>query len=82
MKRISRVLIANRGEIAVRIIRACRELGIETVLAVSQTDKESLPAKMADRSICIGPPPPSESYLKLNTIKPGPRSLWVVRSPY
>ncbi len=68
MKKISRVLIANRGEIAVRIIRACRELGIETVLAVSQADKESLPAKMADRSVCIGPAPPSESYLKVNTI--------------
>ena len=68
MKKISRVLIANRGEIAVRIIRACREIGIETILAVSQADKESLPAKMADRSICIGPPAPAQSYLKVDTI--------------
>ncbi|MFH2128808.1 MAG: biotin carboxylase N-terminal domain-containing protein, partial [bacterium] len=68
MKRISRVFIANRGEIAVRIIRACREIGIETVLAVSQADRESLPAKMADRSICIGPPPAAQSYLKIDTL--------------
>lgn len=50
MKGISGVLIANRGEIAVRIIRACREMGIESVLAASETDKDSLPARMADRT--------------------------------
>ncbi|MBW2309260.1 MAG: acetyl-CoA carboxylase biotin carboxylase subunit [Deltaproteobacteria bacterium] len=68
MKAISRVLIANRGEIAVRIIRACRDMGIETVAAVSEADKESLPARMADRAVCIGPPPSSGSYLKVGTI--------------
>lgn len=68
MSRISRVLVANRGEIAVRIIKACRELGIETVAAVSEADKESLPAKMADRSVCIGPARAIDSYLKTNTI--------------
>jgi acetyl-CoA carboxylase biotin carboxylase subunit len=68
MKEISRVLVANRGEIAVRIIRACQELGIETILTVSDADRESLPAKMADRSVCIGPPAPMKSYLKLDTI--------------
>ncbi len=68
MKRISRVLVANRGEIAVRIIRACRELGIETVVIVSQADTDSLPARLADRAVCIGPPPPIESYLKVDTI--------------
>ncbi|MBU0544533.1 MAG: acetyl-CoA carboxylase biotin carboxylase subunit [Proteobacteria bacterium] len=68
MKGISRVLIANRGEIAVRIIRACREMEIETVLTVSEADRESLPAQMADRCVCIGPRLPAESYLKVETI--------------
>jgi acetyl-CoA carboxylase, biotin carboxylase subunit len=65
---IRRILIANRGEIAVRIIRTCRELGIETVLAVSEADRDSLPATLADRAICIGPARSSESYLKAETI--------------
>lgn len=60
---ISKILIANRGEIAVRIIRAARELGVETVLVYSKADKDSLAVKLADRSVCIGPPPASESYL-------------------
>jgi len=68
MKGISRVLIANRSEIAVRIIRACRLLGIETVVAVSEADRESLAAELADRAVCIGPSPAGESYLKLETI--------------
>ena len=68
MKGISRVLVANRGEIAVRIIRACRELGIESVVTVSKADSESLPAKLADRAVCIGPPAPMQSYLKVDTI--------------
>jgi acetyl-CoA carboxylase biotin carboxylase subunit len=65
---ISRVLIANRGEIALRVIRACQELGIETVLATSEADRDSLPAQIADRAICIGPPRSTESYLKYNSI--------------
>jgi acetyl-CoA carboxylase, biotin carboxylase subunit len=68
MRPISRVFIANRGEIALRIIRACRESGIESVLAVSEADRDSLPAKQADRVICIGPARPQESYLKVETI--------------
>ena len=68
MKGISRVLVANRGEIAVRIIRACRDLGLESVVAVSEADKNSLAARLADRAVCIGPPSPMESYLKVNTI--------------
>lgn len=68
MKGISRVLVANRGEIAVRILRACRELGLESVVAVSETDKNSLPAKLADRTVCIGPSSPTDSYLKVDTI--------------
>jgi acetyl-CoA carboxylase biotin carboxylase subunit len=59
-----RVLIANRGEIAVRVIGACKKLGIETVLAVSQADRDSLPARLADRAVCIGPARASESYLR------------------
>ena len=66
--RIKRILIANRGEIAVRIIRTCRELGIETVLAASQADRDSLPSRLADRTICIGPAQASESYLKAETM--------------
>ena len=68
MNKISSVLVANRGEIAVRIIRACRELGIQSVLAVSEADRESLPARMADRVVCIGPPPAMESYLNIGAI--------------
>ena len=65
---INRILIANRGEIAVRIIRTCRDLGIETVLAVSTADRNSLGARLADRTLCIGPAPSSDSYLKAETI--------------
>lgn len=65
---ISRVLIANRGEIALRIIRACQELGIETVLAMSEADRDSLPAKLADRAICIGPARSTQSYLNHRAI--------------
>lgn len=68
MTRISRMFIANRGEIAVRIIKACKALDIESVLAVSEADRESMAAQMADRVICIGPARAQESYLKVNTI--------------
>ena len=51
-----RVLVANRGEIAVRVIGACKKLGIETVVAVSQADRDSLAARLANRAVCIGPP--------------------------
>ncbi|HEU4623819.1 MAG TPA: acetyl-CoA carboxylase biotin carboxylase subunit [Steroidobacteraceae bacterium] len=65
---IRRILIANRGEIAARIIRTCRALGIETVLAVSDADRDSVPARLADRAVCIGPARPTESYLKVEAI--------------
>jgi acetyl-CoA carboxylase, biotin carboxylase subunit len=65
---IRRVLIANRGEIALRVIRTCRALGIETVLAASAADRDSLPARLADRVVCIGPGRPSESYLQIDTL--------------
>ncbi|MDE6950416.1 MAG: acetyl-CoA carboxylase biotin carboxylase subunit, partial [Lachnospiraceae bacterium] len=62
---IKKILIANRGEIAVRIIRACREMGIRTVAVYSEADREALHAKLADESICIGEAPASESYLSM-----------------
>ncbi|MGH8004581.1 MAG: biotin carboxylase N-terminal domain-containing protein, partial [Limisphaerales bacterium] len=58
-----KILIANRGEIALRIIRACRELGIKSVAVFSEADKDSLAVRFADESLCIGPPKASESYL-------------------
>ncbi|MCC6949515.1 MAG: acetyl-CoA carboxylase biotin carboxylase subunit [Bradyrhizobiaceae bacterium] len=65
---LSRVLIANRGEIAVRLIRACQDLGLATVVAVSEADRDSLPAQLADRAVCIGPARSSDSYLNPKAI--------------
>ncbi|WP_315117123.1 acetyl-CoA carboxylase biotin carboxylase subunit [uncultured Clostridium sp.] len=64
----NKILIANRGEIAVRIIRACREMGIETVAVYSTADREALHVQMADEAVCIGPPSPKDSYLNMNNI--------------
>jgi acetyl-CoA carboxylase biotin carboxylase subunit len=63
-----KILIANRGEIALRIIRACRELGILTVAVYSEADRESLHVRFADDDVCIGPPPARDSYLKIPQI--------------
>ena len=63
-----RVFIANRGEIAVRIIRACQKLGIETVAAVSDADRGSMAARLATRSVCVGPSSPTTSYLNANAL--------------
>lgn len=65
---IGKLLIANRGEIALRIIRACRDLGIKTVAVYSEADEQSLPVQLADGAICIGPAVASESYLKASHI--------------
>ncbi len=65
---IRKILIANRGEIAVRIIRACREMSIATVAVYSEADREALHAKLADEAICIGEAPASESYLSMERI--------------
>jgi acetyl-CoA carboxylase, biotin carboxylase subunit len=64
----SKVLIANRGEIALRVLRACRELGIETVAVHSTADADAMHVRLADESVCIGPPPASESYLNIPSI--------------
>ena len=63
-----KILIANRGEIAVRVIRACKEMGIKTVAVYSQADIHSLHVKLADESVCIGPAPSALSYLNINAI--------------
>lgn len=63
--RLRRVFIANRGEIALRVMRTCADLGIETVLGASEADLASLPARLADRVVCIGPARPGESYLNI-----------------
>ncbi|NLN04460.1 MAG: acetyl-CoA carboxylase biotin carboxylase subunit [Clostridiaceae bacterium] len=64
----SKILIANRGEIAVRIIRACKEMGIETVSVYSEADRDSIHVSMADESYCIGPAPSKDSYLNMAAI--------------
>jgi acetyl-CoA carboxylase biotin carboxylase subunit len=66
--RVGRVFVANRGEIAVRIVRACRAIGVEAVVGVSDVDRDSMAARLADRSVCIGPAPATESYLRPDTI--------------
>ena len=65
---IKKVLIANRGEIALRIIRTCREMGVKTVAVYSTIDRDSLPVKFADEAVCIGPPPSAQSYLHIPSI--------------
>ena len=65
---VSKILIANRGEIALRVIRACREMGIPSVAVHSTADSDAMHVRMADESVCIGPPPSSESYLSIPAI--------------
>jgi len=64
MNRIKRVFVANRGEIALRIVTACQELGLETVVGFSEADRDGLAARRADRAVCIGPAPAAQSYLR------------------
>ena len=64
----NKILIANRGEIAIRVMRACRELGVKTVAVYSTADKSALHAQIADEAICIGAAPSKESYLNTKSI--------------
>jgi len=72
-----KILIANRGEIAVRIIRACKELGIETVAVYSEIDNNALHVQLADKAVCIGPAKSTESYLNMKNILSAAVALWV-----
>ena len=69
-----KILVANRGEIAVRVIRGCREMGIKTVAVYSESDRKSLHVQVADEAVCVGPPPASESYLDMERILDAARS--------
>ncbi|MDZ7765327.1 MAG: biotin carboxylase N-terminal domain-containing protein [Melioribacteraceae bacterium] len=64
----NKILIANRGEIALRVIRTCKEMGIKTVAVYSEADRDSLHTVFADEAVCIGPPPSNQSYLKIPNI--------------
>ena len=68
MPKIKKILIANRGEIALRIIRACRDMGIRTVAVYSTADKNAMHVQLADESVCIGPAPARDSYLNESAI--------------
>ena len=63
-----KILIANRGEIALRIIRTCKEMGIKTVAVYSEIDEDSIHVHIADEALCIGPAPPGKSYLNIDNI--------------
>ena len=75
-----KVLIANRGEIALRVIRACKEMGISTVAIHSTADSEAMHVKLADESVCVGPPAAAQSYLNIPAINAAGMT-WAADSP-
>jgi len=75
MQKINKVLVANRGEIALRVMRSIKEMGIATVAVYSEADRQSLHVRFADEAICIGPPPSSESYLRIDKIIEAAKSV-------
>src|SRR6187551_4112174 len=75
MKKIKKLLVANRGEIALRIMRSAREMGIQTVAVFSEADRNALHVRFADEAICIGPPPSSQSYLVIQKIIDAAKSV-------
>src|SRR5687768_3641137 len=68
MSKIKKILVANRGEIALRVMRSAREMGIKTVAVYSEADRSALHVRYADEAVLIGPPPSSESYLRIEKI--------------
>jgi acetyl-CoA carboxylase, biotin carboxylase subunit len=68
MRKINKLLVANRGEIALRVMRSAREMGIKTVAVFSEADRNALHVRFADEAVCIGPPPSSQSYLVMDKI--------------
>ena len=77
IRKIQKLLIANRGEIAVRVIRSCQKLGIKTVAVHSEIEGDALHVRMADESVCLGPAPSSESYLRADKILQACKDLGV-----
>ena len=74
-----KILIANRGEIALRVIRACKEMGVSTVAVFSEADRDAPHVSLADESICIGPAPAAKSYLNMAARRPSTRATGFYR---
>ena len=80
--KLEKVLIANRGEIALRVLRACRQLGLKTVAVHSTADRDLMHVKLADEAVCIGPAAPKDSYLNIPSIIAAAEALFSCRLNY